>query len=480
MKDVVIIGCGVTGAAVAYMLSKYDVDICVLEQHNDVAVGTTKANSAIIHAGYDPVPGTLMARLNVEGNRMAGEIAEKLSVPFQRVGSLVLAFSEAEMPHLQELYCRGVENGVPGIALLSREETLCMEPNLSDAVCGSLWAPSAGIIDPWEYATAMAEMAVTNGMELHLGTRVEGITAEDNCFMIHTNHGDIAARYLVSAAGVQAAEIRAMLEKPPYYICPSRGEYYLLDRSEGQCVQHVIFQCPNELGKGVLVSPTIHGNLLVGPNAVSTDEPDDCKVTTEGLAQVAAAAKKSVPNLNFSANIRNFAGVRANSDRDEFRIERSKRYPHLIDLAGMKSPGLSAAPAVACYTLNLLREAGLELIEKTSYCDHREKIRFFELSDDERADLIRRDPTYGRVICRCQTVTEGEIRAALRSPIPPRSINAVKRRTGAGMGRCQGGFCLPRVHEIIAQELKLDPLSICLEDEGSELLVGETKVGGTV
>ncbi len=480
MKDVAIIGCGVTGAAVAYTLSKYKLDICILEQHNDVAVGTTKANSAIIHAGYDPVPGTLMARLNVEGNRLAGEIAEKLNVPFQRVGSLVLALSEAELPHLQELYRRGMENGVPGIALLSREETLLMEPNLSSSVCGSLWAPSAGIIDPWEYATAMAETAVVNGAELQLNTRVEGITAEPSHFTLHTNHGDVQTRYLICAAGVEAAEVRSMLEKPSYRILPSRGEYYLLDRSEGQTVQRVIFQCPNELGKGVLVSPTIHGNLIVGPNAVLTEDADNCGVTASGLAYIADAAKRSVPGLKLSANIRNFAGVRANSDRDEFRIERSERYPRLIDLAGMKSPGLSAAPAVALYVLTLLQDTGLALDEKPQYCDRRSKIRFSELTDAERTALIQQEPAYGRVICRCQTVTEGEILAALHSPIPPRSINAVKRRTGAGMGRCQGGFCSPRVHELIARELGIDPLAICLEDNGSELLVGETKTGGAV
>ena len=245
-------------------------------------------------------------------------------------------------------------------------------------------------------------------------------------------------------------------------------------------VSSVIFQCPNELGKGVLVSPTIHGNLIVGPNAVATTEPDRCQVTSEGLKFIAAAARRSVPKLNLGANIRNFAGIRANSDRDEFRIERSERYPHLIDLAGMKSPGLSAAPAVAEYALELLQEAGLELRKKDAYLDRREKICFADLNDEERAALIAKDPSYGRIICRCQTVTEGEILAALRSPIPPRSINAVKRRTGAGMGRCQGGFCSPRVHELIARELGMDLLEVCLEDEGSELLVGETKAGGVL
>lgn len=478
MKDVVIIGCGVIGAAMAYTLAQYDLQVTVLEKHNDVASGTTKANSAIIHAGYDPHPGTLMAQLNVEGNRMAGEIAKKLTVPFKRVGSLVLALSEAELPHLQELYERGVANGVPGIELLSREETLKREPNLSSDVQGSLWAPSAGIIDPWEYATAMAETAVVNGVELQLETCVESITPVEDGFVVHTNRGDVETRYLVSAAGVDAAAIRGLLEEPDYEIRPSRGEYFLLDRSEAQTVSCVVFQCPNELGKGVLVSPTIHGNLIVGPNAISSDDPEELGVTAKGMAMIESAARRSVPALNLSANIRNFAGMRANTDKDEFRIEQSEKYPHLIDLAGMKSPGLSAAPAVAKYAAELLRKAGLELRAKDGFIDHREKIRFAELDDAERAALIARDPAYGRIICRCQTITEGEIVAALHSPIPPRSINAVKRRTGAGMGRCQGGFCSPRVHELIARVLGVDPLSVCLEDTGSELLVGETKTGG--
>ena len=326
----------------------------------------------------------------------------------------------------------------------------------------------------------MAETAVVNGVDLRLNTKVESITAQADSFVIHTNRGDVQARYLVSAAGVDAAAVRSMLETPSYQIMPSRGEYYLLDRSEGQVVGSVVFQCPNELGKGVLVSPTVHGNLIVGPNAVPAEGAEDNKVTADGLAFVAAAAKRSVPGLNLGANIRNFAGVRANSDQDAFRIERSERYPHLVDLAGIKSPGLSAAPAIAFYAAKLLLEAGLELVAKEHFVDRREKIRFASLSDEERAALIARDPTYGRVICRCQTITEGEILAALRSPIPPRSINAIKRRTGAGMGRCQGGFCSPRVHELIVRELGIDPLDVCLEDEGSELLVGETKTGGAL
>lgn len=478
MVDVAVIGCGVIGAAVAYTLSQYNLQVVVLEQHADVAVGTTKANSAIIHAGYDPAPGTLMARLNVEGNRLAGEIAEKLAVPFKRVGSLVLALSDEDMERIQALYQRGVANGVPEIRLLSREETLAREPNLSEQVRGSLWAPSAGIIDPWEYATAMAETAVVNGVDLRLQTRVTGIEPADGGFVIGTDKGTVEARYLVCAAGVEAAAVRSMVEAPDYTIQPSRGEYFLLDHSEGETVHSVIFQCPNELGKGVLVAPTVHGNLIVGPNAIATDDPDNCGVTAGGLAYIETAARRSVPKLNLSANIRNFAGIRANSDKDEFRIEQSKVYPHLVDLAGMKSPGLSAAPAVALYAVQLLEQAGLQLEKKTSFCDHREKIRFNELSDEERAALIAREPAYGRVICRCQTVTEGDILAALHRPIPPRSINAVKRRVGAGMGRCQGGFCSPRVHELIARELGIDPLDVCLEDPGSELLTGQTKMGG--
>ena len=478
MYDVVIIGCGVVGASAAYELARYKLRVAVLEAAADIAAGTTKANSAIIHAGYDPEPGTLMARLNVEGNRLTGEICEKLQVPFKRVGSLVVAFSPEQLPTLRTLYDRGCKNGVPGLRLLSGEEARAMEPGLSEEVCGALFAPSAGIIDPWGFAIAMAETAVRGGVELRRDCPVTGIEDTGAGFVLHTPAGDVAARFVLNAAGVDADRVHEMLEPNDWHTLPSRGEYYLLDKSEHDRVSRVIFQCPGPEGKGVLVAPTIHGNLICGPNAEAVEDRLDLGNTAAGMAEVRAKAARSVPGVEWRQNIRNFAGLRANTTRSDFIIEESKVHPGFIDLAGIKSPGLSSAPAIAKMAAEMLAADGLALEPDPDFVDKREHIVFKNLSAEEKNELIRKDPRYGRVVCRCETITEGEIVAALHSPIPPRSINGVKRRCNAGMGRCQGGFCGPRVQEIIARELGLDQAEVLLEQAGSTILTGRTKTGG--
>ena len=478
MYDVVIIGCGVVGASAAYELARYKLRVAVLEAAADIAAGTTKANSAIIHAGYDPEPGTLMARLNVEGNRLTGEICEKLQVPFKRVGSLVVAFSPEQLPTLRTLYDRGCKNGVPGLRLLSGEEARAMEPGLSEEVCGALLAPSAGIIDPWGFAIAMAETAVRGGVELRRDCPVTGIEDTGAGFVLHTPAGDVAARFVLNAAGVDADRVHEMLEPNDWQTLPSRGEYYLLDKSEHDRVSRVIFQCPGPEGKGVLVAPTIHGNLICGPNAEAVEDRLDLGNTAAGMAEVRAKASRSVPGVEWRQNIRNFAGLRANTTRSDFIIEESKAHPGFIDLAGIKSPGLSSAPAIAKMAAEMLAADGLALEPDPDFVDRREHIVFKNLSAEEKNELIRKDPRYGRVVCRCETITEGEIVAALHSPIPPRSINGVKRRCNAGMGRCQGGFCGPRVQEIIARELGIDQAEVLLEQAGSTILTGRTKTGG--
>lgn len=477
MRDVVIIGCGVIGAACAYELSRYELDVTVLERSNDVANGTTKANSAIVHAGYDPHPGTLMAKLNVEGNRMMGELCERLDVPFRRVGSHVLAFSEREEETLRDLLSRGQKNGVPGLCILSGDEVRRREPNISDEVVASLFAPSAGIISPWELTLALAEVAVRNGVELRLGSPVTAIERRGEGFAVTTPSGVVECRYIINAAGVDSEAVHRLVGEPEFEIKPNRGEYYLLDKSEGGRVSSVIFQCPNENGKGVLVSPTVHGNLIVGPDAQSVGGSGDTGNTARGLDFVRAAAVRSVPNINFRDNIRNFAGVRANHASDDFLIGESASVPGLYNLAGIKSPGLSAAPAIALEAVGYIG-AHLPLREKKDFCDGRRVVRFKELSDAEKNEVIARDPRYGRVICRCETVTEGEIVAAIHSPVPPTTINGIKRRVGAGMGRCQGGFCGPRVQEILARELGVPLESILLDGEGSYILTGRTKGEG--
>ncbi len=476
MFDVAIIGCGITGASCAYYLSRYNLKIAVIEKHNDVCMETTRANSAIIHAGYDPKPGTLCAKYNIRGNELAKEICKKLDVAYKQIGSLVVAFSDEEMKTIETLYERGCENGVPDLKIVNRDELREMEPFISDEALGALYAPSAAIVNPWEYGIAMAETAVKNGAELFLNTKVDSIEYINGLWNIKTNNGDFDAKYVINAAGVWADDVTAMVTEPDYKITPSAGEYFLLDKSEGTRANHVIFQCPNELGKGVLVSPTVHGNLIVGPNAIAC-EKDDTSTKTSSLDFIREKAVKSIPSINFRENIRNFTGVRANTDSGDFVIRFSAE--NFLDLAGIKSPGLSAAPAIAEDVVNMLAEKGLGLEGKRDFINSRRHIRFKELNNEEKNRLIKENAAYGRVICRCETITEGEILNALASPIPPVSLDGIKRRAGTGMGRCQGGFCGPRILDIMAKYKKVEPESILQDDVGSYILTGETKSGGT-
>jgi len=475
MVDVVIIGCGIVGAAAAYELSRYKLNITVLERENDVAMGSTKANSAVIHAGYDPEPGSLMARLNAEGARLADELCDKLDIPHKHCGALVLAFSKREELLLERLLQNGIKNGVPDLRILPRELVLEMEPNLSGEVAAALHVPSTMVVDPWEYTLALAETAVRNGAEIRLECPAEGITRIPGGYRIHTGKGDVEARTVINAAGLYADKIHHMVSEPAFTIMPVKGEYYLLDKNEGARISQVIFQCPTEEGKGVLVAPTVHGNLIAGPNYVPSKDCGDFATTAGGLAFVMKTARKSVPEINFDANIRNFAGNRAISDYNDFIISEAKGAKGFIDLAGIKSPGLSAAPAIAKMAAGLLTAAGLHLTLKDNFVDKRKRIRFLELTPDERKALVAADPAYGQVICRCETVTEGEIRDALQSPVPPRSIDGVKRRRGAGMGRCQGGFCGPRVLELLAAHYKRHFTEVLQDGAGSHVLVSETK-----
>lgn len=478
MVDVTIIGCGVVGAAVAYELAHYHLSTLVLEKENDVSTGTTKANSAIIHAGYDPEPDTLMARFNVEGNRLVKELCKKLDVPCKEIGSLVLAFTEEETKTVQALYERGVRNGVPDMQVLSGQQVLAIEPNLSKEVKGALLAPTAAVLYPWELCLALAETAVKNGVQLRLNSPVTAIEKIAGGFRVTAGGQTVETRAIVNAAGVEAEQINDMVAAHAFTTHPSRGEYYLMDKSQGAIVERVIFQCPNPDGKGVLVAPTVQGNLIVGPNAEPVANGEDVAVTAQGLDFVRAKAAKSVPDISYRDAIRNFAGVRAVTDQPDFIVGESKDAPGLINLAGIKSPGLTSAPAIAKEAVRLLQNAGLTLEQKPMFDDTRHRVRFREMSSKERDELVSRNPAYGRVICRCETVTEGEILDALHSPIPPVSVDGVKRRCNPGMGRCQGGFCGPRVLEILARERGVDPQTICQDKEGSEILVGLTKQEG--
>lgn len=474
--DIAVIGCGVVGAAVARQLSQYRLSVCVLEKENDVAVGTTKANSAIIHAGYDPRPGSLMAKLNARGVELVKELAPKLHFPYQPIGSLLLAFTEENLETVEVLYQRGRHNGVPGLKILSADEVREMEPNVNPEVKGALYAPSAGIVSPWRMALAFAESAVRNGVELRRNCPVTGISKTKDGYELDTPSGMISAQYVVNSTGVDAFTVACLLKQPTYKMKPSRGEYYLMDKCAGNTVHHVIFQCPTKVGKGVLVSPTVDGNLIVGPNAEPVEGSLDTGTTAEGLAFVRKMALLSVPGLNWRDSIRNFAGVRANTNIDDFQIHWLE--PGFLDVAGIKSPGLSSAPAIGEYVAELLMRDGVKLLRKRDFQEELpEKLHFKELSPEEKAQAVRKNPLYGRIICRCETVTEGEMVDALHSLIPPVSIDGIKRRCGAGMGRCQGGFCGPRVHEIIARETGMPMEDVMQDRAGMVIITGETKTG---
>ena len=471
--DVIVIGAGVTGAAVARELSRYQTEVCVLEKEEDVCCGTSKANSAIIHAGYDAEPGSNMAKMNVRGNEMMDQLCKDLDIPFKRNGSLVVCIHEELLPGLNDLYDRGVKNGVPGMRLLSREEALEMEPNISDDVKGALYAETAGIICPFKLNIAMAENAAVNGVDFRFNTRVEKLKKEeDGLWHIRTNNGEYKAKYVVNAAGVYADVLHNMVSSQKINIIERRGEYYLLDRTVGNHVSHTIFPQPTKYGKGILVAPTVHGNLLVGPTAIDQEDKDATNTTQFGLNEISAKASENVKNLPLRSVITSFSGLRAHEDHHEFILGEVKDAPGFIDCAGIESPGLTSSPAIGEFIGNLLRDR-LSLTEKENWIGIRKDILDpKKLSIEERNELIKKEPAYGQIICRCESVTEGEILDAIRRPLGARSLDGVKRRTRAGMGRCQAGFCSPRVMDILSRELGL-PLTEITKSGGKSNIVLE-------
>lgn len=478
MYDVAIIGCGIVGAAVAYELSRYDLKVVVLEKENDVSCGTSRANSGIMHAGYDPKPGTLMAKLNVEGSHLVKGLAEEMGFSYEQCGSLVLAFSEEEEDTLRTLHDRGLQNGVEGMELWDAETLRDREPGVSGEAVAALYAPTAAIVIPWEVTLALAETAVCNGAEVRLDSGVTDIQKIKDGYLISTASGEVSTRFVVNAAGLFADKVHNMVAAPEFRIIPERGEYYLLDKSTGGTVRHVVFQCPIATGKGVLVAPTTHGSTIAGPTSEFIEDASDVATTSRGLERLRTMAHKSVPNLAFRENIRNFSGNRATADRDDFIIAEAKGAPGFFDLAGIKSPGLTAAPAIAKMAVALLGRAGLGLQEKEAFEPRPQPTHFSHLTPTEKQKLVAENPAFGRIICRCESVTEGQIIEAFRSPIPPRSVDGIKRRCDAGLGRCQGGFCGPRIVELLSRELGISPLEVLQDTAGSYILTSETKGGG--
>ena len=475
MYDVAIIGAGVVGASIFRELTKYNVKVSMLDKENDVSMGTSKANSAIVHAGYDPKEGTLMAKLNVKGNEMFEALCNELNVPFKRNGSLVLAFNEEELRKVKDLYENGNKIGVKELRILSKEEVLELEPNVSNNVLGALYAPTGGIVGPFEYTIALAENGVKNGGEILLNSEVVKIEKKDN-FKITTSKNEvIECRFIVNAAGVFADKVHNLICAESFKITPRRGQYYVMDKSQGDLFKNTIFQCPSTLGKGILVTPTVHGNLIVGPDAEDLEDKEALGTTMEGLGFITETTRITTEKVNFRESIRNFAGLRAIPDRGDFIIEEDKNIKGFVDASGMKSPGLSAAPAIALEVIEILQNSGLTKEKNENFNGERKEIIFMELSKEEKKELIKKDPAYGRVICRCEGITEGEIINAISRSFGDITLDGVKRRCRPGMGRCQGGFCGPRVGEIIARELKKDLVDIYQEKDGSYILVGKTK-----
>ncbi len=485
MYDVIIIGAGVNGAAAARELSRYELKAAVLEKASDVCEGTSKANSGIAHAGFDAKPGTLKAKLNVQGSGMMEDLSREIGFFYRRCGAFVLCLDEKEKGRLDELFERGISNGVKDLRIISGDEARKLEPNLSKDVVAALFAPTAAIIDPFGLNIALAENAADNGTEFHFLTEVTGIERIENGYRILTADGTFfETKVVINAAGVYADRIHNMVSGEKISIVPRRGEYMLLDTTAGNFVGRTIFQLPGKQGKGVLVTPTVHGNLLAGPTAEDIDDKEDVETTSEGLEKIKNTALAGVPELPLREVITAFSGLRAhletraklNNPEDEdkdgdFMIGEIPDAPGFIDMAGMESPGLSCAPAAGIYVAEMVKRI-LKPELKKDFNGHREKIpNMAATSEEEREELIRKDGRFSNIICRCCTVSEGEIVNAIRRTLGATTSDGIKRRTGAGMGRCQSGFCNPKVVEILSRELSVSPEKICKNDPGSEYLV---------
>lgn len=476
MYDAVIIGGGVIGCAVARYLSRFQGRFCLLERENDVCCGTSKANSAIVHAGFDAKAGTLMAKYNVLGSRMMPQLAKELDFPFRRNGSLVLCLAQEDMPKLRALYENGIQNGVEGLEIIDARRLHEMEPNISDGAVAALWAPTGGIVCPFQMTVALGENAIHNGVEIYRNAEVTEVKrGKDNTWQVVTKEDTLETRAVINAAGVYSGVFHNMVSRRKIHITPRRGEYLLLDKAAGETVHSTIFQLPGVLGKGVLVTPTVHGNLLVGPTAQDTEDFEGTNTTARGLTQVREKAGGSVKNLNFRQVITSFAGLRAHEDGHEFILGQPEDAAGFFDCAGIESPGLSAAPAIG-QEIAAQVSGFLRLEEKPNFDPiRRGPVNPKSLSKEQWAALIEKEPAYGQIICRCEQVSEGEILAAIRSPLGARDLDGVKRRTRAGMGRCQGGFCAPRVMELLARELGMAQNAITKSGKNSRMITAQGK-----
>lgn len=476
MFHIAVIGAGVNGALIARELAKYNISVVVLEKSADVAMGTSGANSGIVHAGFDCKPGTLKARYNVEGCRLMPKVARDLGVAYEQNGSLVVAYSQEDMATIKELYSRGVLNGVTDLEIIDQVKLQELEPNISPNAMGALYAKSAGIICPYGLTVAALGNAMDNGVEFRPNFEVTSITKADGHFVISSPYHQIEANYIVNAGGIYADKISALAGDNSFTIRPRRGEYMLLDKEARPLVRHTLFMAPGPMGKGILVSPTADGNIIVGPTAEDIEDKEDMSTTRQGLDKVAQGGRLPISQLPLNLVITSFSGLRALGSTGDFIIGPSKIVPGLFQVAAMESPGLASSPAVALEVERYFREQGVLTHKKSTYDPIRHSTPHLrQLSLEQREQWIAKNPKYAKIICRCEEVSEGEILDAIHQNPGATTTDAIKRRTGAGMGRCQGGFCLPLVTDILSRELNIEPQEVTKRGHNSRLLVGRTK-----
>ncbi len=475
--DVVIIGAGAVGCAIARELSKYHTDVMVVDMRDDVGGDASKSNSAIIHTGYDAAPGTLESQLVVAANPMYDQLTKELDVPFERIGAILPAFTEEQYEKLPEIKEKAFRNHVYDVEFLSKEEILEKEPNLNPEVKGGLYIPRESIIDPFILVQALAENACENGVRFSLNTKVTGITVKDGKVKaVETTSGTIETKYVINAAALHCDEIAEMVGKADYYVQARRGQFYILDKNTSCKVQNIVLPIPTKVTKGKLMTPTIHGNMLVGPTAEDLDDKVNVSTTKEGLDSILADVRKMIPGVNIKDTITQYSGLRPNRKPEGLHVDVYEDLEGYVNISGVRSTGLTLCVAMGKYIAERLKQCGMELELKTDFKAKREGIPCFrEMTAEEKEAIIEKNPLYGTIVCRCETVTEGEIVDAIRRPLGARTVDAVKRRVRAGMGRCQGGFCGPKVIEILSRELGVEPCEIDKNLKGSYVVTGAVK-----
>ena len=478
MFDVIVVGAGIVGSLIARKLSSYQLSVAVIEKEPDVGNVVTMANSAIVHSGYDPVPGTLKAKLNVLGNKMMDKVCEELDVEMERIGSLTVALYDSQLSLLEELAKRSKENGVE-VKILSAEETLKLEPHINPNVKGSLLAPTAGIINPFTFTVHAMENAVDNGVKLFLSEKVVNIKKEGEVFSVITESGNIyQSKVIINAAGIYSDEIHKMVEPIDYTLTPRKGEYFILDHYSDDLVKHTIFPLPSEKGKGILVTPSIGGTYLIGPSAEAMTSKDDVSTDKPTLDEIRRQALDMVPSIPFNQVIRTFAGSRPTPSTHDFIIGFAKKDNHFINLSGIESPGLVSSPAIAEYVVNEYLAKIYNLKANPNYNPYvKKRPNLVKMSVKERNEFIKKNPDYGEIICNCEKISKGEILFEMNTSVPPKTIKAVKKRTRAGFGKCQGGFCQPLVSKIISEKFDIPLNKVLFQKEGSFVMPYKTKGG---